>query len=179
MGRTEKMEKANKYLESIAKETPTCATGFSVYASYRGFKDLPWKTHLLGFVQYLYWATAEKMNISFQGIWTEVMSWETHMHICPPKLDISWERTLSLCVVSRRWKDAVSLECWFFFFLVISGVNICLREKWLTESWGPYQLDQFGLGKVYIFPKKCVFVEEMCFWIPGVSLNKNSKKNIS
>lgn len=61
-------------------------------------------------------------------------------------------------------------------FLLSLLVNICLKEKWLTESWGPYQLDQFGLGKVYIFPQKCVFAEEMCFWIPVVSLNKNNKR---
>lgn len=31
-------------------------------------------------------------------------------------------------------------------------------------------------GQSLHFSKKCVFAEEMCYWIPVVSLNKNNKR---
>lgn len=132
-----------------------------------GFKDLPWRTQKVEFVLYLYLAAAETMNGSPQGIWSP--DWKKHTSL-PPNWTELWGWPLSLRVVSRRWKDAVRLECWGF---VISASKYLFESKmshWIMRS---YQLDQFGLGKVYIFSQKCVFAEEMCFWIPVDSLNKS------
>ena len=138
-----------------------------------GFKDLPWRIHMLGSVQYLYLATAEKINISFQRIWVEVMSWKTHIPSSKTGHIFGTEHFLFvLFAEGEKMQWGWNAD----FFLLSLLVNICLKEKWLTESWSPYQLDQFGLGKVHVFLQKCVFAEEMYFWILVVPLNKNSKR---
>lgn len=131
-----------------------------------GFKDLPWKTHLLGFVQYLYWATAEKINISFQGIWTEVMSWETHMHICPPKLDISWKRTLSLCC-QQKVKRCSESGMLIFFSCYLCCKYLFEREMthWIMRS----------LSVRSIWPGQSLhFSQKMCICWRNVFLDSSS-----
>lgn len=166
-GRIENMKKAWKYLENTANPTPTLQQDSLQNLQQAGFKDLPWRTQKVEFVLYLYLAAAETMNGSPQGIWSP--DWKKHTSL-PPNWTELWGWPLSLHVVSRRWKDAVRLECWGF---VISASKYLFESKmshWIMRS---YQLDQFGLGKVYIFSQKCVFAEEMCFWIPMDSLNKS------
>lgn len=170
-GKDRKDEKG-KYLESIANQTPMCAMGFSVYASCRIYSKLDLKIFLkdshIGFcaIPIPSYSWENGSIISGNLNWSHVVK-DTHPF--PPNWTYLWNWTLSLHVVSRRWKDAVRLECWFFFFFLLSLlVNICLRAKWLTESWGLYQLDQYGLGKVHIFPKK------MCICWRNVFLDSSS-----
>lgn len=165
-GKDRKDEKG-KYLESIANQTPMCAMGFSVYASCRIYSKLDLKIFLkdshIGFcaIPIPSYSWENGSIISGNLNWSHVVK-DTHPF--PPNWTYLWNWTLSLHVVSRRWKDAVRLECWFFFFFFVISASKYLFESemthWIMRSlsvrsiW-PGQSPHFSQKNVYLL-KKCV-----------------------
>lgn len=163
-GKDRKDEKG-KYLESIANQTPVCAVGFSVYASCRIYSKLDLKIFL------------KDSHIGFCAIPIRSYSWENGSIISgnlnwshvvkdtrpfPPNWTYLWNWALSLHVFSRRWKDAVRLECWFFFVVISASKYLFESEMthWIMRSLSvrsirPGQSPHISPKNVYLL-KKCV-----------------------
>lgn len=124
-GGIEKMKKAWKYLENTENPTLTLHWDSLPNSQQVGFKGLPWWTLRVGSVLYLYLAAAETMN----GIWSPF--WEnTHPF---PQTGQSFGADHFRFVLSAEGERMQ--WGWNAGGLLSLLVNICLRAKWVTESW--------------------------------------------